>query len=87
MNGGLFFKRNEVSFNSVATDDVNTIKGMPSGSYGYGRLITITTGELYQEYSCVQIYMPHVGNNVFIRVMATNKWTEIGASSIKEAIK
>ena len=91
LNGGLFSTKNVVYINSIATNDINSIIGMPNGAYGYGRLITITTS---LKYTCVQFYIPHLGECIYIRSMADSKsnidnasWRTISCPPSRESVK
>ena len=91
LNGGLFSTKNVVYINSIATNDINSIIGMPNGAYGYGRLITITTS---LKYTCVQFYIPHLGECIYIRSMADPKsnidnasWRTISCPPSRESVK
>lgn len=64
---------------------------MPNGAYGYGRLITITTS---LKYTCVQFYIPHLGECIYIRSMADSKsnidnasWRTISCPPSRESVK
>lgn len=87
----MFSTKNVVYINSIATKDINSIIGMPNGAYGYGRLITITTS---LKYSCVQFYIPHLGECIYIRSMADPKsnidnasWRTISCPPSRESVK
>lgn len=64
---------------------------MPIGAYAYGRLITITTK---LKYACVQFYIPHLGECIYIRSMADPKgdvnnasWRAINCRPSTESVK
>ncbi len=71
MNGGLFSKKDIISINPVVASNVSSIIGMPEDAYGYGRLITITSSKY--DYACVQIYVPHIEEFIYIRAMVDYK--------------
>lgn len=91
LNGGLFSTKNAVCINTIATNDINSIIGMPIDAYSYGRLITITTN---LKYACVQFYIPHLGACIYIRAMADPKsdvnntsWRTINCPPSRESVK
>ena len=87
----MFSTKNVVYINTIATNDINSIIGMPNGAYGYGRLITITTN---LKYACVQFYIPHLDERIYIRAMADPKsdvnntsWRTINCPPSRESVK